>query len=225
MKAIKIIALCLIPISLFAQEVANSKVIKVSRNNNCFGVEMTNLNLMYLSIDNPFKIIYSGRGKLIVRLNNGSVTDLGEGNFIANINEGKQTVMSVYEVNGKVEKPIGKKIYRLKPVPKPVANIGGIESGGIISKNMLLASNGVNASLQGFLYDVKYEIVSYSFSTVWSGEFKTESCIGAIYTSSISVLVSKLKNNSCVIFEDIKVRILGTSTVVSISPVTLRVNG
>lgn len=235
MRTLCVIVLYLFHFSLSAQFIRTdtketavakeTKVIKVRRTNNCFGIELTNLNVMYLNIDNPFKVVYSGSGKVKVKLSNGTATDLGNGKFCANIKDGNETAISIYEVNGKVEKAIGTRVYRLLPVPKPMATIAGIESGGTISKALLIAANGINIVLKGFLYDVKYEVVSYSVTINTGGEFKTASSIGAFYSRDTIGIIQKLKNNSRVIFEDIRVRLTGTSIILSIAPITLSVSG
>jgi hypothetical protein len=225
MRKIILIVLYLFPLFGLAQQKTASKVIKVRRNSNCFGIELTNLNVMYLNIDNPFRVLSSGSGKLKVKLTNGIVADLGGGVFVAKLNEGTETVVSVYEQNGKTEKPVGSKVYRLKPVPLPTPMVAGIESGGEISREKLLAANGISVVLKGFLYDVKYEVVSYALSTNVAGEFKSISTYGAAYSLEGVALISKLKNNSRVIFEDIRVRVAGTPKIVSIAPITLKVRG
>jgi hypothetical protein len=225
MRKIILMILLLMPLCAIAQKSESTKVIKVRRSNDCFGIELPNLNVMYLSIENPFRVIYSGSGKLKVKLSNGVATDMGEGRFIARFNEGIETVISVYEINGKKEKALGTKVYRLKPVPQPTPMIAGIESGGVISKALLIAANGIGVVLKEFLYDVRYEVVSYSLSINVAGEFKSVSAYGAVYSPEGISLLYKLKNNTRIIFEDIRVRIKGSSKIASIAPLVLKVSG
>jgi hypothetical protein len=103
--------------------------------------------------------------------------------------------------------------------------IAGIESGGVISKALLLAANGIGIVLKEFLYDVKYEVVSYSLSINVGGEFKSVITYGAVYSNEGVSLLYKLKNNTRIIFEDIRVRIKGSSKIASIAPLVLKVSG
>jgi hypothetical protein len=149
-----------------------------------------------------------------------------KGSYIVTCPAGsKEANISVSVKQGNANKPMqGGYKFRVKPLPDPVAKVGGKESGGVISKSLLLASGGVAAVMKNFDFDLKVTVASYSVALNVGGEFKSASATGYNFSGEVSALLAKVKNNGRVIFEDIKVR-MPDGTVRTLPPITLKING
>lgn len=199
---------------------------KVRKTNFCIGVELPNLNVFYRGIENRIHLVYSGNCPIVVKIDNGLIVDNNEGNYSVYVNEGQETAISIYEERGKKLNLIGIKNYRIKSVPQPIAMFSGKKNGEEISKSQLLNGGGLTISLNEFLYDVKYEIVSYDISLNVGGEFRTEENRGESINDSQYALLGKLKNRACVVIENIKVKQVGSNgNTITLPPITLKVNG
>ena len=60
---------------------------------------------------------------------------------------------------------VGKQDFRVKPVPDPVVKVAG-KSGGVISKNVLLAQTGVQADMENSEYDLNFKIIEFKVSAM-----------------------------------------------------------
>lgn len=199
---------------------------KVRKTNSCLGVELPNLNVLYLGIENFIHVAYSGNCKLLVKIDNGVVVEKGEGNYVILVLQGKEAIISIYEKRDKKLDLIGSKNYRIKAVPVPTVLFAGKKNGEELSKIDLLIGGGLSINNDDFLYDIKYEIVSYQLSTNMGGEFKSESTEGSILSNGQYALMSKLKFNSRLIIEDIVVRQVGLeNSKIKLPSIMLKVTG
>jgi len=192
-------------------------------------VSPTKMNVLYIGVDNPVDISVPGYAPDLVTpsVTGGSIKpDAKKGSYIVTCPAGsKEASISVAVKQGGSNKPMqGAFKFRVKPLPDPVAKVGGKESGGVIPKNLLLASGGVAAVMKGFDFDLKVTVASYTVSLNVGGEFKSASATGYNFSPEVTALLNKVKNNGRVIFEDIKVR-MPDGTVRTLPPVTLKVNG
>ena len=193
-------------------------------------VSPTKMNVLYIGVPNPVDISVPGYAPELVtpNISGGSISpDPGKkGSYIVTCPAGsKEANISVSVKQGSTNKPMqGGYKFRVKPLPDPVAKVGGKESGGVISKSLLLASGGVAAVMKNFDFDLKVSVASYSVALNVGGEFKSASATGYNFSTEVTNLLQKVKNNGRVIFEDIKVR-MPDGTVRTLPPITLKVNG
>jgi len=78
--------------------------------------------------------------------------------------------------------------------------------------------------MKNFDFDLKVTVASFTTVLAVGGETKAAPSTGYNFSSEALGLLNKAKNNSRVIFEDIKVR-MPDGTVRTLPPVTLKVNG
>ena len=134
----------------------------------------TRMNVFYRGLDNPFDIA-SGIPKedLEIELQNGKYTKSGDIWLIRPTEldeQGTRTKVSVYaNING-VKKLIGTTNWRVKPVPPPIAQVGG-KSGGDIRKEVLIIQDGVLAVLEDFDFDFKYKVTQFELQTNIAGGY------------------------------------------------------
>jgi gliding motility-associated protein GldM len=193
-------------------------------------VSPTKMNVLYVGVDNPVDISVPGYAPELVtpNISGGSISPdpAKKGSYIVRCpKESKEANISVSVKQGSSSKAMqGGYKFRVKPLPDPIAKVGGKESGGVLTKSLLLASGGVAAVMKGFDFDLKVTVASYTVALNVGGEFKSASASGYSFSPEVNALLQKVKNNGRVIFEDIKVR-MPDGTVRTLPPVTLKVNG
>ena len=193
-------------------------------------VSPTKMNVLYIGVPNPVDISVPGYAPELVtpNISGGSISPdpAKKGSYIVTCPAGsKEANISVSVKQGSTNKPMqGGYKFRVKPLPDPIAKVGGKESGGVVTKSLLLASGGVAAVMKNFDFDLKVTVASYTVALNVGGEFKTASATGYSFTPEVNTLLQKVKNNGRVIFEDIKVR-MPDGTVRILPPITLKVNG
>lgn len=208
----------------FAQK-NNSKTITVRKNNHCIGVEQPALNVLYRGIENPIHVVYSGNCELKLNIDKGIIIDKLEGDYSVFVNEGSLCEISIFEKRGKELKCIGVKKYRIKSVPDPLPTFAGKRNGEEISKALMMQGS-LAVNLENFLYDIRFEIVSFSVSFNFYGDYKTSTAFGNNFTAEQLSWISKAKNASRIIIEDIKVREQGgKGSVRTLPSITLRISG
>ena len=91
--------------------------------------------------------------------------------------------------------------FRLKRVPDPIAKIGG-KSEGVISRSLLLASPYLIAEMPaGFDFDLKYTVISYTFTTMFPATSIETRVQGNRLTPEILKMIQNAKKNTRIWFE------------------------
>jgi gliding motility-associated protein GldM len=134
----------------------------------------TRMNVFYKGIDNPFDIAGGiPKEDLEVEMTNGKALKSGDAYIIQPTEldeQGKKTKITVYaNING-TRKLVGTTNWRVKKVPDPVAQVGGL-SGGDIRKERLQVEDGVLAVLEDFDFDFKYKVTQFELQTTGSGGY------------------------------------------------------
>ena len=193
-------------------------------------VSPTKMNVLYIGVPNPVDISVPGYAPELITPNitGGSISPdpAKKGSYVVNCPAGsKEASISVSVKQGGSSKAMqGSYKFRVKPLPNPIAKVAGQESGGTVGRSLLLSAGGVAAVMQNFDFDLKVTVASYSVALNVGGEFKSAMATGYGYNGEVTALLSKVKNNSRVIFEDIKVR-MPDGTVRTLPPVTLKIKG
>ncbi len=167
-----------------------------------FAVSPTKMNVFYIGVKNPVDISASGvRGDVSASISNGSITPQGGGSYIVNVRQvGDVTVT----VNGDGNR-LGSKQFRCKTVPDPSPTVGG-KRGGNITKASLKAQNYVMASLDNFVFDLKFPVTSFSVSVTVGAFTEDIPTTGAQIKPNQKALFNDIKRGSKVYFENIKAR-------------------
>ncbi|MES2372302.1 MAG: GldM family protein [Bacteroidota bacterium] len=109
----------------------------------------------------------------------------------------------------------GKKTLRIavpiKPVPLPLATVGGKAGGGNMGANQFRVQKGVVADLKDFVFEgVKYDVVSFTIVCTGKGfeesGFGYEEVQGAYFNAPAQALMRRLQPGSTVIIDEIKVK-------------------
>lgn len=133
-----------------------------------------------------------------------SITKAGPGQYIVNCtNLGTATVTaSDGKTTQKIQIPI-------KPVPLPMAMVGG-KYGGPIATNVFKVQKGVAAELKDFIFEgVKYEVVAFTLYCTGKG-FEDNPGIaevsGAYFNADAQSILRKCQAGTTVVIDEIKVR-------------------
>ena len=185
-------------------------------------ISATKMNLFYIGVPNPVDISAPGVGKDKIRasISNGSISKSSEGWEVNVKTPGTVTINVNAEVDGS-NKSMGKMEFRVKKIPTPVAEIGGINSGSI-PKNKLASTAGIVAQMDNFEFDIRVVVASYKFVYTQANGLAREVPVnGPRFDDTVKKVLQGLAAGSRVTFEDIKVR-MPDGEMRTLSPVVLK---
>jgi gliding motility-associated protein GldM len=177
-------------------------------------VSPTNMNILYLEVDNPLKISVPGytAGVISAVINNGKVSVVKKslGKYSARPSKKGKAMVSLFaSVNGKRTK-MGQMEFRVKEVPPPKAKVQfTIEVNGttVIDKMKMVNAGGLGAELKDFDFKgVRYVITSYRLSGVYKGEQMKEDTKGPKFTPKMISIIKNTKSGNAITISNIKAK-------------------
>ncbi|WP_321279799.1 gliding motility protein GldM [Marinifilum fragile] len=168
-------------------------------------VSPTKMNVFYVGVDNPVSISAPGFSSDRIRatMTNGKLIQRGN-DYIAKPQVVGRDAKVLVEANFDGEwRPLRTVDFRVKPIPDPVAKIAG-KNGGKIKKNLLLAQQGVDAAMDNFDFDLKFNITGFTVSTIQKGFTIDEASRTDTFTPEQIKMFRNLKRNNKVYIEDIR---------------------
>jgi gliding motility-associated protein GldM len=168
-------------------------------------VSPTKMNVFYLAVDNPVDISVSGvaGNKIRASATNGVIEQRGNSYNISPRRVGNCMITVSAEIDGKWTS-VGTKEFRVKPVPDPVATVGG-QKGGIIAKNVLMAQAGIMATMPvDFEFDLKFNVTQYTVGTVVQGFVQERPIRGAAFNQEIRNLINNVQRGNQLTISEIK---------------------
>jgi hypothetical protein len=159
----------------------------------------TNMNVLYLGISNPIEIAVPGvtSDKVSATIKNGTINRTTTG-WEVKPSSFNDLVLTILVDNKKVNE----KKFRVKPIPSPVAVFAGINNGKA-SKDVLVTGT-LEAELKDFLWDLKFDIESFTFAFSMDGFDREITSKGNKLTDEMRSIISDLKPGQYIIFKDIK---------------------
>ncbi|HLO36911.1 MAG TPA: gliding motility protein GldM [Lacibacter sp.] len=121
-------------------------------------VSAEKVKVLYIGLDNELAVSGGNVGdeKVTVAINNGSLSKIGPGRYIAKPASPGKAIVTVNSDG----KPSSFE-FRVKTVPDPVAVVGA-SKGGRIQSNIFKAQRGVRADLENFVFEgVQFNVTSY----------------------------------------------------------------
>ena len=184
-----IISLSIIPFFVNAQKIGNDAV-----------VASVNMNVLYRGMANPIEIAVPGvtSDKVTAIITNGTLSKTATGLSVSP-GEGTESIITVFVDNKKVSE----KTFRVKNVPNPVALFAG-KYEGQIAKEIALKTDILEVELRDFLWDLKFEIKSFTFFCSQDNIDREESSNGNKLTDKMKSLISDIKPGKMIAFKDIK---------------------
>ncbi|MCX6259003.1 MAG: gliding motility protein GldM [Bacteroidia bacterium] len=193
-------------------------------------VSPAKMNVFYYGVDNPVDISVPGipSENITPNFSNGSIIKDTKttGGWIVRPDKVDMKGLSTFiSVNAKIDgklKEMGKKSFRVKTVPDPMAKVGG-QSGGFISKNLLMAQNGVAAEIENFDFEMPFTVSSFLVSTVVKNYYQEYPSPNNKFTDQQLALFKNLRKGDKIYFEDIKAK-GPDKTTRSLQPLVFRIN-
>jgi len=174
-------------------------------------VSSTNLNVIYAGIPNPFSVSAPGFPLESVKasISGGSISG-GAGKFVINVPGsyvGKEVTIGVTGTTEGKSINLGNNVFRVKPVPNPVAKFAG-KMGGIISGNKIASENEVTASIENFEFDVKVRVTKFNITIVKPRqEAQIIYCQGDNLSAQAKAALANLPYKSVVYIDNVQVQL------------------
>ena len=177
-------------------------------------VSPTNMNILYLEVDNPLKISVPGytAGEITAVINNGKISPIKKtlGEYTARPSKKGKALVTLYaNVDGKRTK-MGDMEFRVKEVPPPKAEVTGaknINGSMIIDKMMMVNAGGVLARLKDFDFKgVRYTVVSFRLTGVYKGEQMKEETRGPQFSNNMINIIKNVKSGNTITISNIKAK-------------------
>ena len=168
-------------------------------------VSPTKMNVFYLGVENPVDVSVAGvpPDKVSITVTNATPVKTRNGYIIKPKRPGNSIVL-VYTVDANGNKrQVGKKEFRVKIVPDPVAKVNGQRSGSI-NKNVLLAQIGVAAEMENFDFDLTFRVTEFTVSTVIGGFLQEKTSRSNRFTQEQKALIQRINRGQVVYIQDIK---------------------
>lgn len=169
-------------------------------------IALDRMNVLYIGVDNPVSISTSGGGSEVqdVSITGGSGTmkSLGGGHYIARVNSVTDECFIAVSVKGKVA---GKSQFRVRTIPRPVATVGGAESGDNMNAGQFRAQTGVGAYIRDFPFELKYTVTSFTLTADNAeGDIEEAPCQGNLWSPKAQTMIKNLAAGRTVTVDDIR---------------------
>ncbi|MCX7954554.1 MAG: gliding motility protein GldM [Bacteroidales bacterium] len=169
-------------------------------------VSPTKMNVLYIGVENPIEISVPGfrDDQIMASIQGGTIYRTGKGSWVAKVTTpGKTSInVSIKDDKGQV-RSMGSKEFRVKRIPDPVPTVAG-KKGGTIPKSLLLAQAGVQATLEGFDFDLKFNVVEFTVSANIGGFTKDASAKGSRFTPEQIALINQVQRGKKVYIENVR---------------------
>jgi hypothetical protein len=173
-----------LPKLVFMSALLSGSISSSAQTNMVLAVAPVKMNVFYIGVDNPVAIAASGATdeKVAVTISggNGSVSKVSAGSYIVRVTQPTDDCIIRVDVDGK---PAGTSQFRVRALPSPTATVGGFASGSNVPAGTFRVQAGVGIYLKDFPFDVRYEVVDYTFTVDDdNGGIKTANSEGASFS-------------------------------------------
>ncbi len=169
-------------------------------------IALEKMNVLYIGVDNPVSIAASGGGDDKVHVSiaggGGSYTKVGAGKYHFRVNTVTDDCKISVTVDGKLA---GVSQFRVRTIPRPVATVGGFESGDNVTAGAFRAQSGVAAWIKDFPFQLKYSVTSFTLSADNDeGDIDEALCTGNIWSPKAQQIIKNLKAGRMVTIDNIR---------------------
>jgi len=182
------------------------------------------MNVFYIGVDNPVSISAAGLSKDQIN----PVIDMGvlkrnENEWTVRIDKKTKgvniaTISASAEIDGE-HMSLGKSEFRVKRVPDPSAEVGGMTNGQI-DKNVLLANSAIIPNMKDFEFDLYFVVTSYQFGAIINGDWVQKNVKGNMFTDEVKTIIRNGKRKQKFFFEKIQAK-GPDGTMRSLNPINL----
>jgi gliding motility-associated protein GldM len=151
------------------------------------------MNVLYRGVLNPIEVSAAGiqDSKVHISVSNGTLSKTG-GQYMVNPGDGTTCEVGVVaEIDGE-KKNMGKKIFRVKSVPKPEPEIDGVK-GRSATRQQLQAAQGIRAMMPpDFDFEMKFTIKSFMVLVPVDGYIVEEKSTSMMFNDKQKKIMGKL---------------------------------
>lgn len=150
-------------------------------------VSADKMNVMYIGLDNPISVSAAGvpLNSVTASCSGCQLNKQGPGKYVARVSTQGNATVSV-SANGK---NMGSKEFRVMKVPDPTPKLGTKRTGSIFSTGELAVQSFVQADLENFVFDAKFQVQSFDMWLMSPGKSSWRG------TASGPRLTSEMKTN------------------------------
>ena len=167
------------------------------------------MNVLYIGLENPMSISVPGvtPGNTSVSAGAGiTLVKKGDGKYVATVSAGqKESTISVSaKMPDGTSKRMGEQKFRIKTVPKPVAQLGTLISGAY-NKGEISMQSFLYAYLDGFVFDgVKFTVTKYQVIFMPKRGYMEEASVSGNGTAAIKTFANKAKTGDMLVIQGIR---------------------
>lgn len=166
-------------------------------------VSAEKVKVLYIGLDNELAVSGGNVGdeKVTVAINNGSLSKIGPGRYIAKPTTPGKAVVTVNSDG----KPSSFE-FRVKTVPDPTPMVGA-SKGGRIPANVFKAQRGIRAELENFVFEgVSFTVTGYTFYATGAGfpDAGVKPGIRSNTFDAVQDLMNRCKPGTTVVLDEIK---------------------
>lgn len=176
-------------------------------------VSLTNMNVIYAGIDNPFSVSVPGVNSkdVFVTASSGTIRpnpdDKSGGSYVINVTKVAPITMTVEaNIDGK-RKKMGEFKYRCKSIPAPILKFGKNEGNCSMKPEELRAIRGFKVAMKDFEFKIPPLVVtSYSFNIQGSGKSDIQVRNTDRFDPEMMSMLEKARRGQKVYIDDVKVK-------------------
>lgn len=177
-------------------------------NDMVLSVAAERMNVLYIGVDNPISVALSGIPAEQVKVSSreAQLMPTGKGKYVAKVGTPGRATILVEAPNYRQEV-----VFRVKPIPDPVAVLGNSGTGGFIRVSELTALKSIESKLFGFDMDAQCGILGFSVIYIEKGNDSPKQGVnpGGAFTPTVLELLSHAKDGDQVIFDNIRAKCPG----------------
>lgn len=169
-------------------------------------IALDEMNVLYIGYDNKVSIAASGGGDDKVNASvsggGGTLVKVGSGKYIVKVNSVTDDCKITVSVDNKVA---GVSQFRVRTIPRPVATVGGFESGDNVGAGAFRAQTGVGAYIKDFPLNLKYAVTSFTLTADNAdGDIDEAPCTGNIWSPKAQGMIKNLAPGRMITIENIR---------------------
>jgi len=179
-------------------------------------MQLDKMNVFYIGVPNPVTVSAAGYSMEDIDLTiPGSDAVISKGDALGKYNvlvkkQGKVTAVISARTKDQGAKQVGTQEIRVKMIPDPVAEVLGKSGSFMEASNRIKIAPGINASMKGFDFDVRFTVTSFEFTYLQ----KRQDPVGPITVNGpmfsgnkqVSDIIGKCKPGDKIFLENIKAR-------------------
>jgi gliding motility-associated protein GldM len=182
-----------------------TKTVEYTVGQSAASIALDKMNVLYIGVDNPVSISATGAGaeKLQVSISGGggSIVKNQGGSYTARVNSVTDECWINVSVDGR---PAGRSKFRVRTIPRPIAVVGGYESGANVPANAFKAQGGVGAGVKDFPFELQYKVTRFTISADSDdGYIDDAACTGNTWSQDARRILNGLKTGKTVMIDDI----------------------